>query len=62
MVDGFKSPAGWLPVHQDQLPAQRSVTSMGELYFTAFLAYIYRETELFSYDDWLKLTLHLVSL
>jgi len=27
-VDGFKSPA----VHRDQLRAQRSVTSMGELY------------------------------
>ena len=27
-------PAGWLPVHQDQLRAQLSVTSMGELYFT----------------------------
>jgi len=31
-VDGFKSPASWLPVHRDQLRAQRSVTSMGELY------------------------------
>jgi len=31
-VDGFKSPAGWLPVHRDQLRAQCSVTSMGELY------------------------------
>ena len=31
-VDGFKSPAGWLPVHRDQLRAQRSVTSVGELY------------------------------
>jgi len=30
------SPAGWLPVHRDQLRAQRSVTSMGKLYlFTA---------------------------
>ena len=26
-----KSHAGWLPVHQDRLRAQRSVTSMGEL-------------------------------
>ena len=26
------SPAGWLPVHRDQLRAQRSVTSMGKLY------------------------------
>ena len=31
-VDGFKSPAGWLPVHRDQLRAQRSVTNMGEHY------------------------------
>jgi len=29
----FTSPAGWLPVHWDQLRAQRSVTSMGKLYF-----------------------------
>ena len=28
----FTSPAGWLPVHRDQLGAQRSVTSMGKLY------------------------------
>jgi len=28
----FTSPAGWLPVHRDQLRAQRSVTSMGKLY------------------------------
>jgi len=27
-----KSPAGWLPAHRDELRAQRSVTSMGELY------------------------------
>ena len=26
------SPAGWLPVHLDQLRAQRSVTSVGKLY------------------------------
>ena len=26
------SPADWLPVHRDQLRAQRSVTSMGKLY------------------------------
>ena len=30
------SPAGWLPVNRDQLRAQRSVTSMGKLYFTFF--------------------------
>jgi len=29
----FTSPAGLLPVHRDQLRAQRSVTSMGKLYF-----------------------------
>ena len=28
----FTSPAGWPPVHRDQLRAQRSVTSMGKLY------------------------------
>jgi len=28
----FTSPAGWLPVHRDQLRAQCSVTSMGKLY------------------------------
>jgi len=31
-VDGLKSPAGWLPVQWDQLWAERSVTSMEELY------------------------------
>jgi len=30
------SPAGWLPVHRDQLRAQRSVTSMGKLYLLPF--------------------------
>jgi len=25
LVDGVKSPAGWLPVHQDQLHVQRLV-------------------------------------
>ena len=29
----FTSPAGWLPVHRNQLRAQRSVTSMGKLPF-----------------------------
>ena len=33
----FTSPAGWLPVHRDQLRAQRSVTSMEKLYL-----YLYR--------------------
>ena len=32
----FTSPAGWLPVHQDQLWAQRSATSMGKLYTFTF--------------------------
>ena len=32
----FTSPAGWLPVHRDQLRAQRSVTSMGKLYLFTF--------------------------
>jgi len=30
-VDGLQSPAGWLPVHQDQITAQRSETSIGKL-------------------------------
>ena len=29
-VDDLPSPAGWLPVHRDQLWAQRSVSSMGK--------------------------------
>ena len=29
---GDRGPAGWLPVHRDQLRAQCSVTSMGKLY------------------------------
>jgi len=32
----FTSPVGWLPVHRDQLRAQRSVTSMGKLYLLPF--------------------------
>jgi len=35
-VDDLRSPAGWLPVHRDQLRAQRSVSSIGSLY--VFLA------------------------
>jgi len=31
-VDDLWSPAGWLPVRWDQLQAQRSVSSMGNLY------------------------------
>jgi len=37
-VDGLKPPVGWLPVHRDHLWAQRSVTSMGELYLYLFRA------------------------
>jgi len=33
-VDDLRSPAGWLPVHRDQLRAQRSISSMGSLYFS----------------------------
>jgi len=33
----LKSPAGWLPVHRDQLWAQRSVMSMGSLYLYVFI-------------------------
>ena len=34
----LRSPAGWLPVHRDQLRAQRSVSSMGSLYLLPFLS------------------------
>ena len=37
----FTSPAGWLPVHRDQLWAQRSVTSMGKLYLFLLFMYIH---------------------
>jgi len=33
----FTSPAGWLPVHRDQLRAQHSVTSVGKLYLYRLL-------------------------
>jgi len=29
-VDDLRWPAGWLPVHRDQLRAQRSVLSIGK--------------------------------
>jgi len=35
------SPAGWLPVHRDQLRAQRSVTSMGKLYLFYIICNLY---------------------
>jgi len=35
-VDDLQSPAGWLPVHRDQLRAQRSVSSMGSLYLLPY--------------------------
>ena len=38
-VDGFKSPAGWLPVHWEQLQAQCSVTSIEKLNFFTFEVY-----------------------
>ena len=34
--------AGWLPVHQDQLRAQLSERSMGELYFLDMITIILR--------------------
>jgi len=47
------SPAGWLPVHQDQLRAQRSVMSMGSLYLLcrrdkASITCVCRHTQAFS--------------
>jgi len=38
----FTSPAGWLPVHRDQLRAQRSVTSMGKLYILPLVRILLR--------------------
>ena len=35
-VDDLRSPAGWLPVHRNQLRAQRSVSSMWSLYLLPF--------------------------
>jgi len=37
-LDDLQFPAGCLPVHRDQLQAQRSVTSMGSLYLYLLLA------------------------
>jgi len=31
-LDDLQSPVGWLPVHRNQLRAQRSVMRMGSLY------------------------------
>ena len=41
-VNGLKSPAGWLPVHRDQLRVQLSETSMGELYLYHFVITYYQ--------------------
>ena len=49
-VDGFKLPADWLPVHRDQLRAQRSVTSMGELYL--FLITSHRHQNLCIFESY----------
>jgi len=38
-----KSRTGWLPEHRDQLRAQRSVTSMGEIYLLHFYIYLASE-------------------
>ena len=44
----FTSPAGRLPVHRDQLRAQRSVTSMGKLYFFTIKSHLSNRTGLCS--------------
>jgi len=36
-VDDLRSPAGWLPVHRDQLRAQRLVSSMRSLYLFKYI-------------------------
>jgi len=39
-VDDLRSPAGWLPLHRDQLRAQRSVSSMEKpLPFSLYFSY-----------------------
>ena len=43
----FTSPAGWLPVHRDQLRAQRSVTSMGKLYLLMWIYIVLYDTYLY---------------
>ena len=40
-VDDLRSPAGWLPVHRDQLRTQRSVSSMGKPLSLPLLLYQY---------------------
>ena len=43
-VDDLRSPAGGLPVHRDQLQAQRSVSSMESLYLYLYLVSPIAET------------------
>jgi len=52
-VDDLRSPAGWLPVHRDQLRAQRSVSSMGKpLAFISIVTRITRiETEVVQFIE-----------
>ena len=49
-VDDLRSPAGWLPVHRDQLRAQRSVSIMGSLYlfYLACIAFDWKTRALYS--------------
>ena len=44
--------AGWLPVHRDQLRTQRSVTSMGSLYFFISLHYYYTRSNSLNIAVW----------
>ena len=48
-VDDLRSPAGWLPVHWDQLRAQRLVSSMGNLYI--FYRIIAKNFQLKSFQE-----------
>jgi len=54
-VDDLRSPAGWLPVHRDQLRAQRSVSSMGSLY----LFYLFSACEVHNQHEVGCTSLHL---
>jgi len=63
-VDDLRSLAGWLPVHGDQLRAQRSVSSMGSLYLfyhvkqhcTDGAPSLHYTVDLHSLSDWQEIT------
>jgi len=50
-VDDLRSPAGWLPIHRDQLRAQRSVSSMGKPLPFTFCLPLFVKPSQFSLSD-----------